>query len=603
MRNLLLAFLLASPFVLVQTPPPPDPAHAQNTARGIYLFGERCGSCHDSGAAPDRYTLNNRTPEEILASLTTGSMAQYAKGLTDMEVRFLAVYLGGRPLGASSTGDSRLMKNTCPAKPLGTMKMGGWNGWSPDEGNSRFQPLPGLSATQVPGLKLKWAFGFPNGNSAYGQPSISGGRIFIGSDTGFVYSLDASSGCVYWSFKARAGIRTAITISPAGGKTPALAYFGDVKGSVYAANAATGATVWTQRADTHPIARILGAPKLLNGRLYVPVASLEESAGGNPLYPCCTFRGSVVAYDGATGKQIWKTYTIPEEPKPIKKTSLGTQLWGPAGIAIWSTPAIDVKRSVLYVGTGNGYTQPVSAYSDAVLAIQLDTGKILWSRQMLANDASVSNCHPAAGTPKSETCPPDQGPDYDFGSPPMLLNLPGGRSLIVIGQKSGDAWALDPDKQGEIVWHRLVGRGPTAGGGGMLWGSAADNQRAYFPVTSRAGTEPIGLAAVNLVTGELAWHATPPVGSAAPDAVIPGVVFSGANNGNMYAYSTSDGHLLWQFDTAKEFPTVNGVPAKGGSLNGSGPVVSGGMLYVPSGYADLGGGMRGNVLLAFEAPK
>jgi polyvinyl alcohol dehydrogenase (cytochrome) len=590
--------------VFAQSPPAPDPEHAQNTARAIYLFAERCGSCHDASrnSAPDRYTLLSHTPEDILASLTTGSMTQFTKGLTDLEVRYIAVYLGGRPLGAAADGDIKAMKNACPAKPFGgTEKGGGWNGWGPDQGNSHFQPNAGLSAAQVPGLKLKWAFGFPNGNSAYGQPSISFGRVFVGSDTGFVYSLDAATGCVYWSYQAKAGIRTAITLTP-GGKSSAkgaktLAYFGDVKGNVYAVNAETGAGVWMERADKHPIARILGAPKLEGGRLYVPVASLEESSGGNPLYPCCTFRGSVVAFDAASGKQIWKTYTIAEEPKPVKKTSLGTQLWGPAGVGIWSTPAIDTKRKVLYVGTGNGYTAPVPATSDAVLAIALDTGKVLWSKQLLANDASVSNCRPREGVQKSETCPEDEGPDSDFGNPPMIRTLPGGRTLIVIGQKSGDAWALDPDRQGEVVWHRKVG--PTEGGGGMLWGSAADNEQAYFPITSRQRTEPIGLAAVKLTTGELAWHASPAAGSGAPDAVIPGVVFSGANNGTMYAYSTIDGHMLWQFDTNKDFSTVNGVAAKGGSLNGSGPVVSGGMLYVPSGYADLGGGIRGNVLLAF----
>jgi polyvinyl alcohol dehydrogenase (cytochrome) len=580
-----------------QNPQTPDPDHAQNTARGIYLFADHCGSCHDTSknGAPDRYALNSRTPEDILDSLSTGSMAQYTKGLTDLEVRYIAVYLGGRPLGATTTGNVKAMHDMCPAKPLSRTDTGaGWNGWGPDQGNSRFQPSPGLSAAQVPALKLKWAFGFPNGNSAYGQPSIFAGRLYVGSDTGFVYSLDAATGCAYWSYQAKAGIRTAITIASDG---KPLAYFGDVKGNVYAVNAETGAEIWMQRADKHPIARILGAPKLEGGRLYVPVASLEESSGGNPLYPCCTFRGSVVAFDAASGKQIWKTYTIAGEAKPTKKTSLGTQLWGPAGIGIWSTPAIDTKRNVLYVGTGNGYTEPVGANSDAVLAIDLTTGKLKWSKQLLANDASVSNCRPQAGTKKSETCPDEEGPDDDFGNPPMLRTLPNGRTLIVIGQKSGNAWALDPDRQGDVVWHRMVG--PEGGGGGMLWGSAADNEQAYFPVTGGRRSAPVGLAAVKLSSGELAWHASPAAGSAAPDAVIPGVVFSGANNGMMYAYSTNDGHMLWQFDTNQEFSTVNGAAARGGSLNGSGPIVSGGMLYVPSGYADLGGGSRGNVLLAF----
>jgi polyvinyl alcohol dehydrogenase (cytochrome) len=251
---------------------------------------------------------------------------------------------------------------------------------------------------------------------------------------------------------------------------------------------------------------------------------------------------------------------------------------------------------VLYVATGNSYTEPASVNSDALLAMDLDTGKLRWSKQVLPNDASVSNCHPPAGVAKSETCPEDQGPDYDFGNPPMLRTLPDGRTLIVIGQKSGDAWALDPDRKGQVVWHQTVG---PAGTGGMLWGSAADDQQAYFPVTSRRGSEPVGLTAVKLSNGELAWHASPAAGSGAPDAVIPGVVFSGANNGIMYAYSTVDGRMLWHFDTSQDFSTVNGVAAKGGSLNGSGPIVSGRMLYVPSGYADLGNGIRGNVLLAF----
>jgi polyvinyl alcohol dehydrogenase (cytochrome) len=280
----------------------------------------------------------------------------------------------------------------------------------------------------------------------------------------------------------------------------------------------------------------------------------------------------------------------------LKKTSLGTQLWGPAGVGVWSTPAIDTKRNVLYVATGNSYTEPASVNSDAVLAMDLDTGKLRWSKQLLANDASVSNCHPPTGVARSETCPADQGPDYDFGNPPMMRTLPDGRTLIIIGQKSGDAWALDPDRQGQVVWHQAVA---PSGTGGMLWGSAADDQQAYFPVTSRRGSEPIGLTAVKLNSGELAWHASPAVGSGAPDAVIPGVVFSGANTGTMYAYSTADGRMLWQFNTNQDFATVNGVAAKGGSLNGSGPVVSDGILYVPSGYADLGNGIRGNVLLAF----
>ena len=546
----------------------PDLEHPQGTNLGIFTFTGHCAPCHDThaGGAPDRYSLNRFTPEQVLEKMTTGSMAPHANGLSQMEMRVVAVYVAGRPFGSSETGEASAMKNRCStSSPLsGEMS---WNGWGFDLGNSRFQTSPGLTAADVPRLKLKWAFAFPNANSAYGQPTVAAGRVFVGADTGFVYSLDAADGCVNWSFKANAGVRTAITIGAGSSAAKYLAYFGDIKGNVYAINADTGVQVWMQRADTHPVARITGAPKLEAGRLYVPVSSLEESGAGNPKYPCCTFRGSVVAYDAQTGKQIWKAYTIPEEPKPIRKTSLGTQLWGPAGAGVWSSPAIDVARRAVYVATGNGYTEPAAEGSDAVLAFNLDTGKPLWVKQLMSKDAYVRDCpgkyRPNVPTAnKSETCPDDLGPDMDFGNSPILRKLPGGRTLIVIGQRDGHAWALDPARQGSVVWDRMLGPGLDNGGGGMQWGSAADDQQAYFPVT-RGG---LGLAALKLTTGELAWRATPPVDSWAPATVIPGVIFSSSTNGVIYAYSTVDGRALWQYDTAKEFTSVNGAAAKGGDL-------------------------------------
>jgi polyvinyl alcohol dehydrogenase (cytochrome) len=597
--GLLLAAALSSPASAQ------DLSHPQGTNAGIFAFTGRCASCHDTrrNGAPDRYTLNRHTPEEVLESITTGSMAQYARGLTEYDKRLVSVYVGGRPLGAAAAGDASQMRNRCASRPPFDLdRRSSWNGWGVDADNSRFQSSPGLSAADVPKLRLEWAFGFPMGNSAYGQPSIVGGRVFVGADTGFVYALDAASGCVYWSFRANAGVRTAITVGPGTSANPFLAYFGDIKGNVYAVNAETGAKVWTDRVDTHPVARVTGAPKLVAGRLYVPLSSLEESGAGNPNYPCCTFRGGVASYDASTGRRIWTSYTIAREPIPLKTTSKGTQLWGPAGAGVWSSPTVDLKRRAVYVATGNGYTQPAAEGSDAVVAFDLDTGKRLWTKQVMANDAYVRDCpgkyRPNVPTEnKSETCPDDLGPDMDFGNAPILRTLPSGRTLIVIGQKDGHAWALDPEKGGEVVWSRQVGRGIDNGGGGMMWGSAADDRLGYFPVTLRDPS--LGLAALRLDTGELAWRASPPDGGGAPVTVIPGVVFFGAASGTIYAYSTADGKAIWHFDTARDFATVNGVAAKGGTINAAGPVVADGMLFVPSGYSDLGGGVRGNVLLAF----
>jgi polyvinyl alcohol dehydrogenase (cytochrome) len=588
--------------------PAPDLAHPQGTNAGIFAFTGRCATCHDNrtNGAPDRYTLNRRTPEEVLASITTGSMAQYAQGLSEFEKRVVAVYVGGRPLGASATGDASQMKNRCEARPaFDPAKGSSWNGWGFDTNNSRFQTAPGLTAADTPKLALKWAFGFPFGNSAYGQPTLSGGRVFVGADTGFVYALDAPGGCIHWSFRADAGVRTAVTIGPGAGANRFLAYFGDIKGNIYAVDAATGTQVWKDRTDPHPIARVVGAPALAAGRLYVPLSSLEESGAGNPNYPCCSFRGGVIAYDAVTGTRLWTSYTIPEAPAPLKKTSKGTQLWGPAGASVWTAPTVDLKRRALYVGTGNAYTEPAARGSDAVVAFDLDTGKRLWTSQVMANDAYVRDCpgkyRPNVPTAnKSETCPDQLGPDMDFAQAPMLRTLPDGRHLIVVGQKDGHVWGLDPDKQGAVVWSRLVGLGLEGGGGALMWGAASDDRLAYFPITR--ASRPLGLTAVNIATGEIAWRASPPEGGGAPVTVIPGVVFFGSSAGTVFAYATGDGHALWQFDTAREFETVNGVAAKGGNINAAGPVVAGGMMFVTSGYSDLGGGVRGNVLLAFAVP-
>jgi polyvinyl alcohol dehydrogenase (cytochrome) len=587
--------------------PTEDMNHPQGTNAGIFAFTANCASCHDAGrgGAPDRYTLNRRTPEEVLAKISTGAHAQHARDLTEFQKRVVAVYVGGRPLGSAATGDVSTMKNVCSGSGTGTFRPfsgSEWNGWGVDSANTRFQPDPGLSESDIPKLTLRWAFGFPYGNSSYGQPSVAGGRVFVGSDTGFVYSLDAATGCVHWSFRADAGVRTAPTVGPGTTSHAYLLYFGDIRANVYAVNAETGRQVWKERLDRHPIARVTGAPKLAGGRLYVPLSSLEESGAGHPSYPCCTFRGGVAAYDAVTGKPLWKSFTVAAEPRRRKVTSKGTQLWGPAGAGVWSSPTVDLQRRVVYVATGNGYTEPADEASDAVIAYDINSGKRLWVKQVMAADAYVRDCpgiyRPNVPTAnKSETCPDELGPDMDFGNAPILRTMPNGKSYIVIGQKDGHAWALDPDNKGEVVWSRQLGLGWENGGGGMMWGSAADSRFAYFPVTR--ADDRLGLAAVNLTSGEVAWRAKPAVGGGAPVTVIPGAVFQGSSTGIVYAFSTTDGRAIWNFNTAREFETVNGVQARGGNINAAGPVVAAGMLFVPSGYSDLGGGVRGNVLLAF----
>lgn len=590
-------FLLSAPAVL-----------AQPSSIWIRLVETRCSVCHlnpnaaqvsTAERAPDQSTLRQMPPEAIYRALTTGAMRVNAADLSDDLKVGIAEYLGGRKLGSTEIADAKLMPNKCPANPpIGDVSASpAWNGWSPGDSNARFQPAEaaGIAPAQVPQLKLKWAFSFPGATSVYGQPTVVGGRIFMGVDTGYVYSLDAATGCVYWSFQAQSGVRTAISLGPmkVPGQSGYAIYFGDLRANVYALNAGTGELLWKIQVDEHPLAVITGAPLLYQERLYVPVSSREEAAGPSPNYPCCSFRGSMLALDVSTGRQIWKTYPITEAPKPLKKNSKGTQLWGPAGAAIWLTPTIDVSHNALYVATGDSYTEPASINSDAVMALDMTTGKVLWSVQDTKNDAWLRGCSEES----TENCPKDLGPDYDFAASPILRTLPNGRRILVVAQKSGEVIAHDPDRKGVEVWRaRLVEKLAI---GQIVFGGAADSQAAYFGV--RDG----GLRAVQLTTGELKWS-TPLIpkegqrrGQTAALTAIPGVVFSGGWDGVVRALSTDDGRVLWEYDTVREFTTVNGVAAKGGSMGAPGPTVVGGTLFVGTGYVGLGNGEPGNVLLAF----
>ncbi len=574
---------------------------------GAALFKQKCSVCHtgeENSRAPAVADMKAKSPESVIDALVNGSMRVQGSRLGGGERRALAEFITGKKLGGDVTGGN---VGRCETRPAFANPANGplWSGWGPDSANTHFQPTEqaGLTVEQIPKLKLKWAIGFPDANSAWAQPSIASGRVFVGSQNGTVYSLDAKTGCVYWTFSAQGGVRTAVSIG-AGTSKNFVAYFADTNANVYAVDASTGEKLWVRKIEEHPLARITGAPTLHNGRLYVGVSSYEETQGARPEYACCTFRGSLSSVDAKTGAVIWKTYTIAAEPKPRGKSSGGATLYGPSGAAIWSAPTIDAKRGVVYASTGNTYSDPDQPTSDAVLAFDMATGKIQWSHQATPKDTFLIGCRPGSTNPN---CPEANGPDYDFGNSAVLAKLPNGKDAIVIGQKSGVGYALDPDNNGAVLWEYRVGAGGALGG--MEWGSAVDGENAYFPLSDITRPKPGGLHAVNLMTGQRVWLAPPPpllcaagrgcnAAQSAAITVIPGAVFSAANDGGIRAFSTKDGAILWEFDTNKEFKTVNGIAAKGGSIQAAAPTVAGGMLYLNSGYGAFGG-RGGNVLLAF----
>ncbi len=592
------------------------PASAQTPAASLYT--QHCAICHDAGAttrAPGRDVLRQASPEVILQALEHGTMKSQGDALAPADRRSLAEFLSGKAFGSIAPSNAGACPNPAPSLDA-AWNAPHWNGWGADLQNTRFQPaaMAGLTAADLGKLKLKWAFGFPGAIISFAQPTVVAGRVFIGSALHTVYSLDARMGCVYWSISVSAPVRSAITIAQLPQSGRFAAYFGDLRAYVYAVDAGTGEIIWKRLVEDFPNSRVTGAVKVHDGRVYVPVSIIEDSPAVNPRYECCRSRSSVVALDAATGKQIWKTLTIEDAPQKRGKNKIGAQLWGPSGASVWCSPTLDLQRNVLYVGTGDNHSHPVTRTSDAVLAMALDTGRIVWVRQLTAGDAFNVSCVHSDTT----NCPAPSGPDFDIGSSPILAQLGGGKRALIVGAKSGVLTALDPDHGGDLLWRKKIGTGGPLGG--IQWGPAADAENVYAALSDISLTEAPGrgyipnpkvgggMVALRLENGAQTWRASPPVCADRPHCspaqsaavtVIPGVVFSGGVDGRLRAYSTRDGSVLWEFDAEREFETVNHAAARGGAFDGPGPTIAGGMLFVSSGYGNWGGA-PGNVLLAFS---
>jgi polyvinyl alcohol dehydrogenase (cytochrome) len=575
---------------------------------GEAVYQKRCAGCHDSGAerTPPQDALKQLSVARILRTLDFGVMINIAYVLNREEREAVANFLGVKREDAPVPPQAYCADRKVT---IGTSPSPAWNGWSADLSNTRYTTASGIMLGQVAKLKLKWAYGFEGDVSAFGAPTVLGRTLFVGSAGGAVQALSTDTGCVRWVYQASGPVRSAPVAVPIG-KTHLLV-FTDLTGWAYGVEAESGRQVWKKRPEAHESTRLTGTAAQYNGVVFIPAASWEETRSSNPEYPCCTFRGSVTALRAKDGTEVWKTYTIRETPAQTGKGPGIIGTWGPSGAGVWGSPTLDAKRGLLYITTGDNFSSPATDMSDAVLALELKTGRIVWSKQVTPGDVFSGAC-------TGGSCP---GPDFDFGSSVLMEKLPSGRDVLLAGQKSGVVYALDPDRKGEIMWQTRVGKGST--NGGVQWGMASDGQKVYAAVSDVVRKAPAGqviqlaapldptqgggLTALRIANGEKAWYAAPaPCGErprcspAQPAAVtaIPGVVFSGSVDGHLRAFATEDGRMLWDFDTARDYQTANGVRGNGGSLDGAGPVIAGGMVFVNSGYA-RNGGTAGNVLLAF----
>ena len=596
-------------------PPPMD------DSPGMQVFVASCAECHGGQRAvraPGLTTLGAMTPRAVLSSLEGGRMRRHGEDLTPDERRAVAEWLTGAVLV-----ETRLPSSAFCATPPAGEGVVHWSGWGGGDGETGFVDADraGLTAADLPNLELAWAFGFPDVTQVRSKPAVIDDRIIVGAAYGEVYSIDLESGCVHWVFAGDAAVRGAIAVG-AGPNGEPTAFFADFRTNVYAIDATTGVLHWRATAATHADHVVTGSVAVHEGRVFVPLSSMEIISAGDPSYECCTSSGGVAAFSAVNGEALWEFRTVAEEPRHTGENEAGTRLFAPSGAPVWSSPTVDAARGLLYIGTGENYTRPATGGSDALTALDMETGEAAWTFQGREDDAWNMSCL----SPRFQNCPAPTGPDHDFGMAPIIVTAEDGSQLLIAGQKSGMVWALDPDSEGGLVWARRVGKGSSLGG--IHWGLASDGRRAYVPNVdnpfaiisdprSGASTQmnaedppTPGVYALELSGGEVLWHAPPdpsvcrgrsgcmPFFSAAPTA-IEGAVLAGSLDGHLRAFSTEDGAVLWDVDTTREFETVNGVPGRGGALDGPGPVVAKGYVLINSGY-DLFSQMPGNLLLAYR---
>ncbi|MEP7144455.1 MAG: PQQ-binding-like beta-propeller repeat protein [Ferruginibacter sp.] len=576
-------------------------------AMGKRIFYASCYQCHKDtvgNLAPGVSVMSGMTARAVFAAMDNGKMRQQASLLSDNERKAVAEWVTNSELKTTVIPKEAYTSFSIHQSTPSSSDYSGWGGNIAGTG-FRSAEQAGISLSNIHSLQLKWAFAFPDATIVRSKPAVVGDWLIVGGQFGDLFAINRKTGKPGWHFEAGAAIRGAIVIHQQGNSI--TAFFADFSANVYAIDVKTGRQLWNRRAGIDAHSATTGSVAVYGGKVFVPITSTEIGSAQNGDYNCCFSSGGVVALDALTGKEIWKYRVITEAVKKSGKKRNGKDFYGPSGAPVWCSPTIDAKRGLLYIGTGENYTYPTTGTSDAIQALEIKTGKLIWNFQATAGDAYNTAC------PVFVNCPEKEGPDLDFGMAPILVKRKDGKDILVAGQKSGVVYALSP--AGKLLWQTRIGKGGKLGG--IHWGMATDGEKMYAAnadniiAIDKSDTSlkaSPGIYALDLFTGKVIWE-TPAPGcvdkknclasnSAAP-AVIPGIVFAGSLDGYMRGYSTRDGKILWEFDTAKNYDIINGIKGKGGALDGPAPVIADGMLFVNSGYG-MFGQMGGNVLLAFE---
>ncbi|ADB38997.1 PQQ-binding-like beta-propeller repeat protein [Spirosoma linguale] len=570
---------------------------------GKTVFENSCKSCHTNvvdSKAPSVAMLGAMTPRAIFTALKSGKMQVQAQTLSDEQRREVAQWITNRPFVETKLPQDAFTPFSLPKTATVA------SGWGGNLAGTGFTQSTGITPQNVASLKVKWTFAFPDGTQIRSKPAVVGDWLIVGSQFGDVYAIHKQTGKIGWHFIGDAPIRGAIFVEKSGDKL--RAYFADFTTNVYAIDVASGKLIWKKRAGQHPQSGNTGSVTAYENTLVVPLTSNEVTTSKDPNYTCCTSSGEVIALNATTGDLLWRHRVIPQEAQISGKKKNGQSFYGPSGAPVWSSPTIDTKRGLVYIGTGENYTDPPSTTSDAIQALDIKTGKLVWSYQATKSDTWNLAC------PGDPNCPDKVGPDLDFGMAPLLVKTKAGRDVLVVGQKSGVVHCLEPET-GKVIWQTRIGKGGMLGG--IHWGMATDGNYVYaanadnrLVLDKRDSTWKAspGLYALDLANGQVVWNeSTPSCGedksciqanSAAP-LVVPGLVFAGTLAGAIRAHDARTGKVLWSFDTARDFDTSNGIHGKGGSIDGPSPVVSGKMLFVNSGYG-IFGEKPGNVLIAFD---